>query len=387
MLRDFVSARARAIPPSGIRRFFDIAQTMEDVISLGVGEPDFVTPWCVCEASIYSIEQGSTAYTSNKGTPQLRGAISRYLDSRFGIRYNTDEEIIVTCGVSEAADIAIRAVVDPGDEVLVAEPCYVSYTPCVSLAGGIPVTVRCRAEDEFRLTADALAESITPRTKALITNFPNNPTGGVMQEADWRAVADLLVDHDLLLISDEVYAELTYDGNHFAPAAIPELRERTITLNGFSKAFAMTGWRIGYLCAPPEISAAALKIHQYVALCAPVMGQVAAYEALRNGEAEKDAMVREYRLRRNLFVDGLNKLGLTCHLPRGAFYAFPSVESTGMTDTEFAEALLREQHVAVVPGSVLGPSGAGHVRCAYAVSRDDLKEALARMGLFLESRK
>ncbi|MCK8518521.1 aminotransferase class I/II-fold pyridoxal phosphate-dependent enzyme [Methanoculleus sp. 7T] len=386
-MRDFVSARARAIPPSGIRRFFDIAQTMEDVISLGVGEPDFVTPWCVCEASIYSIEQGSTAYTSNKGTPQLRRAISRYLDGRFGIRYSTDEEIIVTCGVSEAADIAIRAVVDPGDEVLVAEPSYVSYTPCVSLAGGVPVTVPCRAEDEFRLTADALAESITPRTKALIANFPNNPTGGVMQEADWRAVADLLIDHDLLLISDEVYAELTYDGDHFAPAAIPELRDRTITLNGFSKAFAMTGWRIGYLCAPPEITAAALKIHQYVALCAPVMGQVAAYEALRIGEAEKDAMVREYRLRRNLFVDGLNKLGLTCHLPKGAFYAFPSVESTGMTDTEFAESLLREQHVAVVPGSVLGPSGAGHVRCAYAVSRDDLKEALVRMGAFLDSIK
>jgi aminotransferase len=384
-LRDFVSARARAIPPSGIRRFFDIAQTMEGVISLGVGEPDFVTPWCVCEASIYSIEQGSTAYTSNKGTPQLRGAISRYLGSRFGTHYSPEEEIIVTCGVSEAADIAIRAVTDPGDEVLVAEPCYVSYTPCVSLAGGVPVTVPCRAEDEFRLTADALAESITPRTKALIANFPNNPTGGVMQEADWRGIADLLVDHDLLLISDEVYAELTYDGDHFSPARIPELRDRTITLNGFSKAFAMTGWRIGYLCAPPAITAAALKIHQYVALCAPVMGQVAAYEALRIGEAEKDAMVREYRLRRNLFVDGLNKLGLTCHIPKGAFYAFPSVKSTGLSDTEFAESLLREQRVAVVPGSVLGPSGVGHVRCAYAVSRDDLKEALARIGAFLES--
>ncbi|WP_292489968.1 aminotransferase class I/II-fold pyridoxal phosphate-dependent enzyme [Methanoculleus sp. 10] len=386
-MRDFVSARARAIPPSGIRRFFDIAQTMEDVISLGVGEPDFVTPWCVCEASIYSIEQGSTAYTSNKGTPQLRGAISRYLDTRFSTRYDADGEIIVTCGVSEAADIAIRAVVDPGDEVLVAEPSYVSYTPCVSLTGGVPVTVPCRAEDEFRLTADALMESITPRTKALIANFPNNPTGGVMQEADWRAVADVLVDHDLLLISDEVYAELTYDGDHFSPARIPELRDRTITLNGFSKAFAMTGWRIGYLCAPPEITAAALKIHQYVALCAPVMGQVAAYEALRIGEAEKDAMVREYRLRRNLFVDGLNKLGLVCHLPKGAFYAFPSIESTGMNDIEFAESLLREQHVAVVPGSVLGPSGAGHIRCAYAVSRDNLKEALSRMGTFLESAK
>ena len=384
-MRDFVSARARAIPPSGIRRFFDIVQTMEGVISLGVGEPDFVTPWCVCEASIYSIEQGSTAYTSNKGTPQLRGAISRYLGSRFGTHYSPEEEIIVTCGVSEAADIAIRAVTDPGDEVLVAEPCYVSYTPCVSLAGGVPVTVPCRAEDEFRLTADALAESITPRTKALIANFPNNPTGGAMQEADWRGIADLLVDHDLLLISDEVYAELTYDGDHFSPARIPELRDRTITLNGFSKAFAMTGWRIGYLCAPPAITAAALKIHQYVALCAPVMGQVAAYEALRIGEAEKDAMVREYRLRRNLFVDGLNKLGLTCHIPKGAFYAFPSVKSTGLSDTEFAESLLREQRVAVVPGSVLGPSGVGHVRCAYAVSRDDLKEALARIGAFLES--
>ncbi|HOI59386.1 MULTISPECIES: aminotransferase class I/II-fold pyridoxal phosphate-dependent enzyme [unclassified Methanoculleus] len=386
-MRDFVSARARAIPPSGIRKFFDIAQTMEDVISLGVGEPDFVTPWCVCEASIYSIEQGSTAYTSNKGTPQLRGAISRYLDTRFRTRYDAEDEIIVTCGVSEAADIAIRAVTDPGDEVLVAEPCYVSYTPCVSLAGGVPVPVRCRADDEFRLTADALAESITRKTKALIANFPNNPTGGVMQEADWRAIADLLVDHDLLLISDEVYGELTYDGDHFSPARLPELRERTITLNGFSKAFAMTGWRIGYLCAPPEITAAALKIHQYVALCAPVMGQIAAYEALRIGEAEKDAMVREYRLRRNLFVDGLNKLGLACHLPKGAFYAFPSVESTGMTDTEFAESLLREQHVAVVPGSVLGPSGAGHVRCAYAVSRDDLKEAISRIGAFLDSVK
>ncbi len=386
-MRNFVSARARAIPPSGIRRFFDIAQTMEDVISLGVGEPDFVTPWCVCEASIYSIEQGSTAYTSNKGTPQLRGAISRYLDTRFGTRYDAEEEIVVTCGVSEAADIAIRAVVDPGDEVLVAEPSYVSYTPCVSLAGGTPVTVPCRAADEFRLTADALAERITPRTKVLIANFPNNPTGGVMQEADWRGIADLLVDHDLLLISDEVYAELTYDGDHFSPARLPELRDRTITLNGFSKAFAMTGWRIGYLCAPPAITAAALKIHQYVALCAPVMGQIAAYEALRIGEAEKDAMVREYRLRRNLFVDGLNKLGLACHVPKGAFYAFPSVESTGMTDTEFAESLLREQHVAVVPGSVLGPSGAGHVRCAYAVSRDNLKEALSRMGAFLDSVK
>jgi aminotransferase len=386
-MRDFVSARARAIPPSGIRRFFDIAQTMEDVISLGVGEPDFVTPWNICEASIYSIEQGSTAYTSNKGTPQLRAAITRYLDTRFGLKYDHENEVIVTCGVSEAADIAIRAVVDAGDEVLVAEPSYVSYGPCVTLAGGNPVNVACRPEDEFRLTADGLAEAITPKTKVLIANFPNNPTGGVMRQSDWQAIADILVDNDLLLISDEVYAELTYDGNHFAPASIPELAERTITLNGFSKAFAMTGWRIGYLCAPAEISQAALKIHQYVALCAPVMGQMAAYEALRNGEQDKNVMVREYRMRRNLFVDGLNKIGLPCHLPKGAFYAFPSVKGTGLTDIEFAEALLKEEHVAVVPGSVLGQSGSGHLRCAYAVSREDLKEALTRMESFVESIK
>lgn len=380
-MRDFISERARVIPPSGIRKFFDIAQTMDDVISLGVGEPDFCTPWNICEASIYSIEQGVTNYTSNKGTPQLRSAISRYLDARFQTPYDPESEIIVTNGVSEAADIAIRAVVDAGDEVLVAEPCYVSYSPCVTLAGGTPVPVPCTAETEFRLTADALMERITGRSKVVIANFPNNPTGGTMSEADYRAVADVIVDHDLLLISDEVYAELTYDRQHFSPASLPDLAERTITLNGFSKAFAMTGWRIGYLCAPAQITTAALKIHQYVALCAPVMAQVAAYEALRNGAAEMHAMVREYHVRRNLFVDGLNRLGLTCHVPKGAFYAFPSVESTGMTDPEFAEALLREQHVAVVPGSVLG--GPGHVRCAYAVSRADLKTALKRMETFL----
>lgn len=384
-MKDFISSRARSIPPSGIRKFFDIAQTMEDVISLGVGEPDFSTPWNVCEASIYSIEQGVTNYTSNKGTPKLRAAIARYLESSFQTPYDPENEIIVTNGVSEAADIAIRSVVDLGDEVLVAEPCYVSYSPCITLAGGVPVPVPCTAETEFRLTADALMERITPRSKVVIANFPNNPTGGTMSEADYRAVADVVVDHDLLLISDEVYAELTYDGSHFSPAALPELWERTITLNGFSKAYAMTGWRVGYLCAPPAITAAALKIHQYVALCAPVMAQVAAYEALRNGAAEKDAMVREYQIRRNLFVNGLNRLGLTCHLPKGAFYAFPSVESTGLSDQAFAEALLREQHVAVVPGSVLG--GPGHVRCAYAVSRESLKTALERMETFLAGLK
>ncbi|KUG20026.1 MAG: aminotransferase class I/II-fold pyridoxal phosphate-dependent enzyme [Methanomicrobiaceae archaeon] len=386
-MRDFISTRAHAIPHSGIRKFFDLIETMDGVISLGVGEPDFMTPWNISEASIYSIEQGSTSYTSNKGTPQLRTAISDYLSSRFGLDYHPEDEIIITSGVSEAQDIAIRAVVDPGDEVLVAEPCYVAYGPCITLAGGVPVPVPCTERDEFRVTADALTERITPRTKAIILNFPNNPTGGVMGRSDYEAIADVIVDRDLLLISDEVYAELTYEGSHFAAATLDALRDRTITLNGFSKAFAMTGWRIGYLCAPPELCDAALKIHQYVMLCAPVMGQAAAYQALRNAEADKDNMVREYRMRRNLFVRGLNRVGLPCHLPSGAFYAFPSIKDTGMTDFEFSEALLKEQRVAVVPGSVFGESGAGHIRCSYAVSRENLKTALSRIEEFMSDIK
>ncbi|MDI6718655.1 MAG: aminotransferase class I/II-fold pyridoxal phosphate-dependent enzyme [Methanomicrobiales archaeon] len=386
-MRDFVSNRARTIPPSGIRRFFDLVQDMEGVISLGVGEPDFCTPWKICEASIYSIEHGRTSYTSNKGLRPLREALAGHLASRYRLEYDPEEEIIITSGVSEAVDIALRAVVDPADEVLVAEPCYVAYAPGVTLAGGVPVPVPCRAEDDFRLTADALLERITPRTKALMINFPNNPTGAVLTRSDLAEIADVVIDHDLLLISDEVYAELTYEGTHTAAASIDGLRERTITLNGFSKAYAMTGWRIGYLCAPAPLCAAALKIHQYVMLCAPVMGQMAALEALRSGEEEKNAMVREYRLRRNLFVDGLNKLGLSCHVPKGAFYAFPSVASTGMSDFEFAEALLKEQRVAAVPGSVFGASGAGRMRCAYAVSREEILTALRRMEEFLAARK
>jgi aminotransferase len=285
--------------------------------------------------------------------------------------------------VSEALDVAIRAVVDPGDEVLVTEPIYVSYPPCVSLAGGIPVPVPCREKDDFKLTPDALMEQITGKSKVLIINFPNNPTGAVMRREDLKGIADIAIDHDLLVISDEVYSELTYDGTHVAPATVSDLWERTITLNGFSKAYAMTGWRIGYLCAPKELCDAALKIHQYVMLCAPVMGQVAALEALRSGEAEKDVMVKEYRVRRNLFVDGLNRIGLSCHLPEGAFYAFPSIRSTGLDDQEFAERLLREEHVAVVPGSVFGQGASGHLRCAYAVSRNSLSEAIKRIERFI----
>jgi len=382
-MRDFISERAQVIPPSGIRKFFDLVLTMQGVISLGVGEPDFSTPWNICESSIYSIEQGSTSYTSNKGLQSLREALSRYLDEHYHLTYNSDDEIVITSGVSEALDISIRAIVNPGDEVVIAQPSYVSYAPCVTLAGGVPVPVECREEDTFKLTPDALQEKITPATKALIINFPNNPTGAVMRGDDLRALSDIVTDHDLLLISDEVYAELTYEGVHVAAATVQDLRERTITLNGFSKAYAMTGWRVGYVCAPKTLCEAVLKIHQYVMLCAPVMGQVAALEALRSAEDDKNNMVNEYRLRRNMFVTGLNRIGLSCHVPEGAFYAFPSVAETGLSEVDFAERLLKEQRVAVVPGSAFGVGGAGHLRCAYAVSRKQLTEALVRMESFI----
>ncbi|ABS54527.1 aminotransferase, class I and II [Methanoregula boonei 6A8] len=382
-MRNFVSDRARDIPPSGIRKFFDLALTMSDVISLGVGEPDFRTPWNICEAGIYSVEQGATSYTPNRGLQTLRRALAIHLANRYQLRYSPDDEMIITTGVSEGLDIAIRAIVNPGDEVLIAEPSYVSYAPCVALAGGIPVPVECTEQDHFRLNPDKLQEKITPKSKALIVNFPNNPTGAIMRKEDLEPIADIVTDRDLMLISDEVYSELTYESPHVAAATVKDLRERTITLNGFSKAYAMTGWRIGYLCAPKEICDAALKIHQYVMLCAPAMGQIGALEALRSAEDEKTSMISEYRLRRNSFVAGLNRIGLSCHVPEGAFYAFPSVKGTGLSDVEFAERLLREQRVAVVPGSVFGAGGEYHLRCAYAVSRDELTEALGRMESFI----
>jgi aminotransferase len=382
-MRNFISERAQNIPPSGIRKFFDLALTMEDVISLGVGEPDFRTPWNICESSIYSIEQGVTSYTPNKGLPVLRDTLSNYLKQHYNLPYNSEDEIIITSGVSEALDIAIRAIVDPGDEVLIAQPSYVSYAPCVTLAGGLPVPVECTEADRFKLNPDSLQEKITGKTKALMINFPNNPTGAVMNRKDLEAIADIIIDNDLLLISDEVYAELTYDGHHVAAGTVSDLWQRTITLNGFSKAYAMTGWRVGYLCAPKELCEAALKIHQYVMLCAPVMGQVGALEAIRSAEEDKNNMVQEYRLRRNMFVAGLNRIGLPTHVPEGAFYAFPSVKDTGLSDTEFAERLLTEHRVAVVPGSVFGIGGENNLRCAYAVSRKQLTEALGRMESFL----
>ncbi len=382
-MRDFISERARSIPPSGIRRFFDLAGQMEDVISLGVGEPDYSTPWNICEAAITSIEQGNTSYTSNTGMEPLRREIAHFLADRYQLSYDPSGEMIVTTGVSEALDIAIRAVIDPGDEALVVDPIYVSYSPCITLAGGRPVLMPCYEKDNFRLTADVLMEHITPKSKVLILNFPNNPSGAVMRKDDLKAIADVAIDHDLLILSDEVYAELTYEGRHCATASIDGLWERTVTLSGFSKAFAMTGWRLGYLCAPKEITAAALKIHQYVMLSAPTMAQYGAIEALRNGLESMELMVREYHMRRNLFIDGLNRIGMPCHLPEGAFYAFPSVEQTGMSDFEFAEQLITKAGVAVVPGSVFGSAGVGHVRCAYAVSRNDLSEAVSRMGEFI----
>ena len=384
-MRDFISQRTHRIPPSGIRRFFDIVQEMDDVISLGVGEPDYATPWVACEAGIASVEQGQTSYTSNSGLPELRTEASRYLTRRFGINYHPEDEMIVTTGASEALDIAIRAVTDPGDEILIADPSYVSYSPGVMLSDGVPVLVPCRMEDEFRLTPDALMEKITPKTKAVICNFPNNPSGGVMSRADYRAIADVICDHDLLLISDEIYTEMTYDGEMTSAVQADGLQERTILINGFSKSYAMTGWRVAYLCAPKELCDAVLKIHQYVMLSAPTMSQYAAVGALRNADQDREEMVTEYQMRRNLFVRGLNRIGLTCHLPRGAFYAFPSIKDFGLSDVEFAERLLKEQHVAVVPGSVFGPSGEGHLRCAYAVSREDLREAVNRIEAFITS--
>jgi len=384
-MRNFISARANKIPPSGIRKFFDLVLTMEGVISLGVGEPDFRTPWNICESSIYSIEQGTTSYTSNKGLLALREALSVHLARNYNLHYSGQDEIIITSGVSEGLDIAIRSIVDPGDEILIAQPSYVSYAPCVTLAGGKPVPVRCTEKDHFRLNPDALSEKITGKSKALIINFPNNPTGGVMNQSDLRAIADIVIDNDLLLISDEVYSELTYETRHCAPATVGDLWERTITLNGFSKAYAMTGWRIGYFCAPKELLDAALKIHQYVMLCAPVMGQVGALEAIRSAEEDKNSMVNEYRFRRNMFVAGLNRIGLPCHIPEGAFYAFPSVKETGLSDEEFAERLLKEQRVAVVPGSVFGEGGEDHIRCAYAVSRQELNSALNSMETFIKT--
>jgi aminotransferase len=371
-------------PPSGIRRFFDIAQTMENVVSLGVGEPDFVTPWRIREAGIWSLEHGYTTYTSNSGLLTLRQKICEDLAERYDAHFSPETECLITVGVSEGLDLALRVVLNPGDEVLVPEPCYVSYAPCVAFAGGVVVPIKTDPEDGFRLHADRIAAAITPRTKALLLGSPANPTGATQSREDLLELVRLANEHDFLILSDEIYDRLTYSGQHTCVASLPGARERTVVLNGFSKAYAMTGWRIGYVCAPEAITTLMTRVHQYTMLCASHTAQVAALEALTNGEHDVLEMVADYDRRRRFFVNGLNQIGLTCLEPKGAFYAFPSIAASGMDEMEFAERLLMEERVAVVPGSAFGPSGAGHVRCSYATALSQLELALERMERFLK---
>ncbi len=373
----------RDMPPSGIRKFFDLVSEMEGAISLGVGEPDFVTPWHVREACIYSLESGNTHYTSNKGMPELRQAICDQVKKSSCLDYDPAEQILITTGVSEAVDLAFRATLNPGDEAIVPEPCYVAYTPDIVLAGGVARAAPTRLENEFRLQPEDVSAAITEKTRALLLSYPNNPTGAIMTRADLEELADVVVEHDLLVISDEVYAELTYSGSHVSFAQLEGMQERTVILNGLSKSHAMTGWRIGYALGDPALVGAMTKVHQYTMLCAPTMAQVAALEALQKGEEEMQQMRHEYNLRRRMFVSGLNRIGLDCFEPRGAFYAFPSVRAWGLSSETFAERLLHEQKVAVVPGNVFGESGEGFLRCSYATSREELIEALDRIETFL----
>ncbi len=380
-----IADHVRDIPRSGIRDFFEIVQSMSDVISLGIGEPDFATPWHIREAAIYSLEKGRTGYTSNLGLPRLRRAISSYVADHFGVQYDPLSEVLVSVGVSEAIDIALRALLNPGDEVLYHEPCYVSYGPSVALARGVARPIPTRASDHFVLRAQALERAITPRSKVLMLNFPTNPTGAAMPAEELEEIAAVCVKHDLAVLSDEIYSELTYDSaSHPSVAALPGMRERTILLHGVSKAYAMTGWRIGFACAPQPVIEAMMRIHQYAILCAPIMGQEAAIEALERGEQSMLKMRREYELRRNYIVRGFNDLGLECSKPRGAFYVFPKITSSGLTSREFSLRLLQQKKVAVVPGSAFGASGEGHVRCSYATALDQIKIAIERIGEFCD---
>ncbi len=383
MKSDIISKRAKSVPPSGIRKFFEMVIGMPDVISLGVGEPDFVTPWHIREACIYSLEKGYTMYTSNYGLLELREEISKNLKKDYQVEYNAKKEILITTGVSEAFDLTLRAVINHGDEVIIPEPCYVSYVPCTIFAGGKPVLVKTKVKDEFKVTSEEIENKITKKSKALILSYPNNPTGAVMKRKELEEIADVVNEHDLIVISDEIYDKLTYNGSHCCFSSLNGMKDKTIILNGFSKAYAMTGWRIGYAAADSNIIDAMMKVHQYTMLCAPITGQMAAIEALKNGEKEMKRMVREYDRRRRIIVKGLNQIGLECFTPKGAFYAFPSIKSSGVSSEEFAKNLLSEQSVAVVPGTAFGSSGEGFVRCAYAASIDNINEALSRMEKFL----
>jgi aminotransferase len=385
--RNYVAPYVRDTPRSGIREFFEIVSTRKDIISLSIGEPDFVTPWHIREAAIYALDNGATSYTANLGILALRQAISDYIRKSFGVSYSPETEILVTVGVSEAFDLAMRALVEPGDEVVYHEPCYVSYPSVIKFAHGKPVSVVTRGEDDFRLTRKMLEGKLSKKTKVLILNFPTNPTGATLPLEDLKGIAKLAVERDLVVISDEIYAELTYDEKRGSIASLPGMKERTVLLNGFSKSWAMTGFRVGFACAPPELTEAMVKIHQYTMLCAPILSQKAAVEAIRNGMSDIKEMRSEYRERRNFIHTSLNEIGMPCHLPRGAFYAFPYIGDYGLTSKEFSLKLLNEEKVACVPGSAFGPSGEGYLRCSYATDIDDLKEAMRRMGSFLKRLK
>lgn len=382
-MRDPLSKTIVTIEPSGIRKFFDIVSEMKDAISLGVGEPDFDTPWHIRDEAIYSLEKGRTFYTSNAGLKELKEEIDKYLTRRYHVSYDYNNEIVVTVGGSEAIDIAMRAMLDPGDEVLIPQPSYVSYEPCAVLANGVPVIIELKAEHEFRLTAEALEAAITPKTKILVLPFPNNPTGAVMERKDLEKIAEVVLRHDLFVISDEIYAELTYLDNHVTIASLPGMRERTILINGFSKSYAMTGWRLGYACGPQTIIEQMIKIHQYAIMCAPTTSQYAAVVALRNGDGDVQKMRGEYNGRRRYLIHRFREMGLECFEPFGAFYVFPCIREFGMTSEEFATDLLESQKVAVVPGTAFGECGEGFVRISYAYSLDSLKKALDRIEQFV----
>jgi len=383
-----IAEHIKGIPRSGIRDFFEIVQSMSDVISLGIGEPDFATPWHIREAAIYALERGRTGYTSNLGLPRLRRSISDYIQKHFGIRYEPLSEILVSVGVSEAIDLALRALLNQGDEVIYHEPCYVSYAPSIVMAGGVARAVTTRADEGFILHAEELEKAITPRTRVLMLNFPTNPTGAAMDPEELEKIAAVCVKHDIVVLTDEIYSELTYEGRpHHSIATLPGMRERTVLLHGLSKAFAMTGWRIGFACAPAELIEAMMKIHQYSILCAPIMGQDAAIEALDRGEQSVNGMRREYEMRRNFIVSSLRDMGLDCPSPRGAFYVFPKITSTGLSSRDFSLRLLHEKKVAVVPGPAFGSGGEGHVRCSFATALDQIKIAMVRMAEFCRELK
>jgi len=381
---NYISEKVNSIPPSGIRKFFDLLSSMEGVISLGVGEPDFVTPWHIREAAIHSLEKGYTMYTSNHGLPQLRQELAKHLESRHCLSYNPDNEILITVGVSEGLDLALRAILEPGDEVIMPDPSYVAYPACTTLADGTPILVPTTEDNDFKIKADDIEQRITQKTKAILIGYPANPTGATMPKEELAQIAELARQHDLLVIFDQVYERLVYGIEHTCFASLPGMWERTILLNGFSKAYAMTGWRIGYAAARREIIEGMTKIHQYTMLCASIMGQMAAIEALKEGDSEVEAMVQEYDQRRKVMVKGLRAIGLSCFEPKGAFYAFPSIKVTGMTSEEFAEKLLMEEKVAVVPGTAFGQCGEGYIRCCYAASMSEIEEALKRMGRFVD---